>query len=234
MSPAPNERIHRELTYLRCHEGPASGCCDGDLLFSCFRALGSPALASSPPTLPLSSFLFFWTLTTSTSAWTSLSSLPPRNRLGPFGDSERTLPAGGGDEAKKSTSCELVAISSMALVMVRNQGSAWPMRRVSERGRREIESSAMKVKGGRPQAPFASQPPPRLRVHGHRDAITAVFIIVMTFRSRLHALRVALWGPPPASAQEAKLIRKIDFLVLTFTCLMYWCVGWQQRYTRVQ
>ncbi|PWN27017.1 MFS general substrate transporter [Jaminaea rosea] len=44
----------------------------------------------------------------------------------------------------------------------------------------------------------------------------------MTLSSKLCALRVALWGPPPASALEARLIRKIDFLVLTFTCLMYW------------
>lgn len=40
--------------------------------------------------------------------------------------------------------------------------------------------------------------------------------------SRLGRLRTAVWGPPPASAAERRLIFKIDFLVMTFTCLMYW------------
>lgn len=36
------------------------------------------------------------------------------------------------------------------------------------------------------------------------------------------ALCRLVWGPPPASKEEARLILKIDVLVLTFTCLMYW------------
>lgn len=40
--------------------------------------------------------------------------------------------------------------------------------------------------------------------------------------TRLQRLRRTIWGPPPSSPQEARLIFKIDCLVMTFTCLMYW------------
>ncbi|CAO1633683.1 unnamed protein product [Parajaminaea phylloscopi] len=39
---------------------------------------------------------------------------------------------------------------------------------------------------------------------------------------RWYKVREALWGPPPATKEEARLVRKVDFFVLTFTCLMYW------------
>ena len=38
----------------------------------------------------------------------------------------------------------------------------------------------------------------------------------------LHRLRVAVWGVPPDTAAERKLLFKIDFFVLTYVCLMYW------------
>jgi len=38
----------------------------------------------------------------------------------------------------------------------------------------------------------------------------------------LHRLRVAIWGVPPDTAAERKLLFKIDLFVLTYVCLMYW------------
>jgi ACS family pantothenate transporter-like MFS transporter len=38
----------------------------------------------------------------------------------------------------------------------------------------------------------------------------------------LHRLRVAVWGVPPDTAAEQRLLFKIDFFVLTYVCLMYW------------
>jgi ACS family pantothenate transporter-like MFS transporter len=38
----------------------------------------------------------------------------------------------------------------------------------------------------------------------------------------LHRLRVAVWGVPPDTAAERRLLFKIDFFVLTYVCLMYW------------
>jgi len=38
----------------------------------------------------------------------------------------------------------------------------------------------------------------------------------------LHRLRVAVWGVPPHTAAERRLLVKVDFFVLTYVCLMYW------------
>lgn len=38
----------------------------------------------------------------------------------------------------------------------------------------------------------------------------------------LHRLRVAIWGVPPDTAAERRLLVKVDFFVLTYVCLMYW------------
>lgn len=38
----------------------------------------------------------------------------------------------------------------------------------------------------------------------------------------LHRLRVAVWGVPPETAAERRLLVKVDFFVLTYVCLMYW------------
>ncbi|CZT21465.1 related to permease of the major facilitator superfamily [Ramularia collo-cygni] len=38
----------------------------------------------------------------------------------------------------------------------------------------------------------------------------------------LYKIRVAVWGVPPATRAETILLRKIDFFVLSFVCLMYW------------
>lgn len=38
----------------------------------------------------------------------------------------------------------------------------------------------------------------------------------------LYNLRVAVWGVPPSTKAESKLLRKIDFFVLSFVCLVYW------------
>lgn len=38
----------------------------------------------------------------------------------------------------------------------------------------------------------------------------------------LHRLRVAVWGVPPDTAAERRLLVKVDFFVLTYVCLMYW------------
>lgn len=37
-----------------------------------------------------------------------------------------------------------------------------------------------------------------------------------------HRLRVAVWGVPPDTAAERRLLFKIDFFILTYVCLMYW------------
>jgi ACS family pantothenate transporter-like MFS transporter len=37
----------------------------------------------------------------------------------------------------------------------------------------------------------------------------------------LHKFRVAVWGEP-ASREEARLLLKIDWFVLSYVCLMYW------------
>lgn len=38
----------------------------------------------------------------------------------------------------------------------------------------------------------------------------------------LHKLRVAVWGAPPSTKAESRLLLKVDFFVLTYVCLMYW------------
>ena len=38
---------------------------------------------------------------------------------------------------------------------------------------------------------------------------------------RLHDLRVLVWGEPPATAVERKLLRKIDFFILTYCCVSF-------------
>ncbi|GAA5992080.1 hypothetical protein JCM10908_000733 [Rhodotorula pacifica] len=40
--------------------------------------------------------------------------------------------------------------------------------------------------------------------------------------SAMQAVRRFVWGAPPATKAEARLLRKIDFAVLSFVCLMYW------------
>lgn len=37
-----------------------------------------------------------------------------------------------------------------------------------------------------------------------------------------HGIRVAVWGHPPPTKAESKLLLKIDFFILTYVCLMYW------------
>lgn len=41
-------------------------------------------------------------------------------------------------------------------------------------------------------------------------------------RGMLRAARVVLWGQPKATKEEAHLLAKIDWAVLSFTCLLYW------------
>ena len=41
----------------------------------------------------------------------------------------------------------------------------------------------------------------------------------------LHRLRVAVWGVPPDTVAERRLLVKVDFFVLTYVCLMYWVSG---------
>jgi len=36
-------------------------------------------------------------------------------------------------------------------------------------------------------------------------------------------LREVVWGAPAATKAERRLILKIDFFILTYVCLMYWC-----------
>ncbi|KAK4501010.1 hypothetical protein PRZ48_006816 [Zasmidium cellare] len=38
----------------------------------------------------------------------------------------------------------------------------------------------------------------------------------------LHNIRVAVWGEPPPTKAESKLLFKLDFFILTYVCLMYW------------
>jgi ACS family pantothenate transporter-like MFS transporter len=38
----------------------------------------------------------------------------------------------------------------------------------------------------------------------------------------LRKLRVAVWGQPPVTKAESRLLLKVDFFVLTYVCLMYW------------
>ncbi|KAK4622663.1 Pantothenate transporter FEN2 [Fulvia fulva] len=38
----------------------------------------------------------------------------------------------------------------------------------------------------------------------------------------LHKLRVAVWGEPPSTQAESRLLLKVDVFVLTYVCLMYW------------
>lgn len=38
----------------------------------------------------------------------------------------------------------------------------------------------------------------------------------------LHSLRVVIWGAPPDTKAEQRLLLKIDFFILTYVCLMYW------------
>ena len=45
----------------------------------------------------------------------------------------------------------------------------------------------------------------------------------------LHRLRVAVWGVPPDTAAERRLLVKVDFFVLTYVCLMYWVSSWDIR-----
>jgi hypothetical protein len=51
----------------------------------------------------------------------------------------------------------------------------------------------------------------------------------LTTMGFLHRLRVAVWGVPPDTAAERRLLFKIDFFVLTYVCLMYW-VGRELRH----
>ncbi|KAF8306761.1 MFS general substrate transporter [Clavulina sp. PMI_390] len=44
----------------------------------------------------------------------------------------------------------------------------------------------------------------------------------MSFRSALQKARVIVWGEPPESKEERKLLVKIDWFILSFTCLNYW------------
>lgn len=41
-------------------------------------------------------------------------------------------------------------------------------------------------------------------------------------RAFLYKIRVFLWGHPPETKAERKLLLKIDFFILSFTCLLYW------------
>jgi ACS family pantothenate transporter-like MFS transporter len=38
----------------------------------------------------------------------------------------------------------------------------------------------------------------------------------------LRKLRIAVWGQPPDTKEESRLLMKVDFFVLTYICLMYW------------
>ncbi|KAK3046673.1 hypothetical protein LTR09_011887 [Extremus antarcticus] len=38
----------------------------------------------------------------------------------------------------------------------------------------------------------------------------------------LHSLRVAIWGEPPPTKEERRLLFKIDWFILSYVCLMYW------------
>ncbi|PPJ57314.1 hypothetical protein CBER1_07937 [Cercospora berteroae] len=38
----------------------------------------------------------------------------------------------------------------------------------------------------------------------------------------LHKVRVAVWGEPPATKAESRLLFKIDWFILSYVCLMYW------------
>lgn len=38
----------------------------------------------------------------------------------------------------------------------------------------------------------------------------------------LQSLRVVIWGQPPDTKAEKRLLLKIDFFILTYVCLMYW------------
>jgi ACS family pantothenate transporter-like MFS transporter len=38
----------------------------------------------------------------------------------------------------------------------------------------------------------------------------------------LHNVRVAVWGEPPPTRAESKLVRKVDIFILSFICLLYW------------
>ncbi len=37
----------------------------------------------------------------------------------------------------------------------------------------------------------------------------------------LHSLRVAIWGEPPPTKEERRLLFKIDWFILSYVCLMY-------------
>ncbi|SPO03707.1 related to transmembrane transporter Liz1p [Cephalotrichum gorgonifer] len=39
--------------------------------------------------------------------------------------------------------------------------------------------------------------------------------------ARLHKLRVAVWGEAPETKEEAKLLRKLDFFILTYCCIAF-------------
>lgn len=38
----------------------------------------------------------------------------------------------------------------------------------------------------------------------------------------LRKLRIAVWGQPPPTKEERRLLVKVDFFVLSYVCLMYW------------
>ncbi len=38
----------------------------------------------------------------------------------------------------------------------------------------------------------------------------------------LHSIRVAIWGEPPPTKAESRLLFKIDWFILSYVCLMYW------------
>ena len=38
----------------------------------------------------------------------------------------------------------------------------------------------------------------------------------------LRKLRIVVWGQPPPTKEERRLLVKVDFFVLSYVCLMYW------------
>jgi ACS family pantothenate transporter-like MFS transporter len=47
-----------------------------------------------------------------------------------------------------------------------------------------------------------------------------------------YKLRVAVWGVPPATTAESRLLRKVDTFLLSYVCLMYWVSFHLMRFTR--
>lgn len=40
--------------------------------------------------------------------------------------------------------------------------------------------------------------------------------------SFLSKARVVIWGEPPATKAESRLLLKMDWFILSYVCLMYW------------